>query len=251
MEHLHSSSQKRPMLDDSSETTTPSSDHQAKRMRLTLPPISATLPTPSSSFSSFQLPIPPPLLEPNNSSGSLPLLPSISATDSPVLPISSPRALSGHRELPPIDSLGPLPPIPPIPHFPTPSKSMSISAILSNNEDDPIIKKLNMNIKEMGIGNEFNNTLDYNSQYHFKSYLPHHASVDSGFNQGNAEDKNININGTNKNIEVNEIDEDGQDDEFSLDRSLFEGLVLQREPHLIVKNDDALNMEGREEHHLG
>ncbi|CAG8441938.1 11865_t:CDS:2 [Diversispora eburnea] len=166
MDSLHSSSHKRPILDDSSETTPPISDHQTKRMRLTLPPISATLPTPSSSFPSFQLPIPP--IEPN--SGNLPILPPISATDSPVLPISSPRSLSGqqqqHHELPHIDSLGKI-------------------------------------------------------------------------------DKNVGEN------EVNEINEDDQDDEFSLDRSLFEGLYLQREPHLIVKNDDSLNMEGREEHHLG
>ncbi|RHZ82267.1 hypothetical protein Glove_110g81 [Diversispora epigaea] len=251
MEHLHSSSHKRPILDDSSETAPPLPDHQTKRMRLTLPPISATL-NPSSSFPSFQLPIPP--LEPN--SGSLPILPPISATDSPVLPISSPRSLSGqqHHELPHIDSLGPLPPIPQNPHFlsSTPSKSMSISSILSNNEDDPFIKRLNMNIKEMDIGNgsnhqHLNNTLDYNNHHHLSHIVKsplHHTSVDNFINLENI-DKNVREN------ELNEINEDDQDDEFSLDRSLFEGLYLQREPHLIVKNDDSLNMEGREEHHLG
>ncbi|CAG8554003.1 7750_t:CDS:2, partial [Acaulospora colombiana] len=282
MEHLPSSSQKRPLPEDSPlsspETSLPLSDHQTKRLRRTLPPISATLPQQTStSFSnSFQLPIPPTLLDSNPSGLSLP---PISATDSPVMPIPSPRSLSGqpHHELPPIDSLGPLPPIQ---RLTSGYNTMSISSILSNGDHDPFIKKLDMNIKEMGVGNSTNalnwshNPLDFHAHSSSTINIDHPASgsesneykveVANGVTresnnidedadeQENSGDDNA-LDPNNDCRSDNDESENGDDEieEFSLNRSLLEGLNLQRETHLIVKNDDTLNMEGREERHLG
>ncbi|CAG8710634.1 28086_t:CDS:2 [Dentiscutata erythropus] len=248
------------------------SDQQTKRLRL-LPPISVTpsQAPPNALQPKFQLPIPPTSLS-NLSINSL------SATDSPVLPITSPRAPSGQQqELPSIDSLGPLPPIP---HYvsTTPPNSMSISAILSSN-DEPFIRKLDMNIKEIGIGNnliEQHNSHDYNNPHHSLIFdessndihteelaekqadkEPDQNDIDDGTQDLNSDNSNDNVidydqNENNREIgEGNESEEDNQSDEFSFDYSLFEGINLQREPHLIVQNDEALNMEGREERHLG
>src|SRR5690349_5366596 len=131
MDHLQSPTQKRPLIEETSlptpDVTHPPSDQQTKRLRI-LPPISVTPPqAPPNAFQpKFQLPIPPTLLDSNATSLSNLSLNPLSATDSPVLPITSPRAISSQQqELPSIDSLGPLPPIP---HFisTTPPNSMSI-----------------------------------------------------------------------------------------------------------------------------
>ncbi|KAF0373016.1 Rxt3-domain-containing protein [Gigaspora margarita] len=287
MDHLHSPTQKRPLIEETSLPTPdvahPPSDQQTKRLRI-LPPISVTPPqAPPNAFQpKFQLPIPPTLLDSNATSLSNLSLNPLSATDSPVLPITSPRAISSQQqELPSIDSLGPLPPIP---HFvsTTPPNSMSISAILSNN-DEPFIRKLDMNIKEIGIGNNLtqqHNSHDYSNLHHsliFEHSVdensndihteelaekqadkePDQNDIDDGtqdLNSDNADDS-VNDYQSENNREVgeegNESEEDNQSDEFSFDYSLFEGINLQREPHLIVQNDEALNMEGREERHLG
>ncbi|RIB24659.1 hypothetical protein C2G38_635189 [Gigaspora rosea] len=288
MDHLHSPTQKRPLIEETSLSTPdvahPPSDQQTKRLRI-LPPISVTPPqAPPNAFQpKFQLPIPPTLLDSNATSLSNLSLNPLSATDSPVLPIASPRAISSQQqELPSIDSLGPLPPIP---HFvsTTPPNSMSISAILSNN-DEPFIRKLDMNIKEIGIGNNLtqqHNSHDYSNLHHsliFEHSVdensndirteelaekqadkePDQNDIDDGtqdLNSDNADDSVNDYDQSENNREVgeegNESEEDNQSDEFSFDYSLFEGINLQREPHLIVQNDEALNMEGREERHLG
>ncbi|CAG8593165.1 8029_t:CDS:2 [Acaulospora morrowiae] len=250
MENLPSSSQKRSLPEDSilssPEASLPLQDHQTKRLRRTLPPISATLSQPASTpFSnSFQLPIPPTLLDPNPSSLSLP---PISATDSPVMPIPSPRSLAGqHQELPPIDTLGPLPPIP---HLTSTYNSMSISSILSNSDHDPFIRKLDMNIKEMDVGNSTNIMNRSQNQLDFQNHTSSILSVDISADES-ARKIDV-VNRVRGEADGFDEDADGRDNKLSLNRSLFESLNLQRETHLIVKNDDTLNMEGREERHLG
>ncbi|CAG8535340.1 8134_t:CDS:2 [Racocetra fulgida] len=265
MDHLHSPTQKRPLIEETilptPDAALPPSDQQNKRLRL-LPPISVTpsQAAPNTFPPKFQLPIPPTLLESNTTSLSSHSLSSLSATDSPILPIASPRTPSGQQELPSIDSLGPLPPLP---HFvsTTPPNTMSISAILSNN-DDPFIRKLDMNIKEIGIGNNLtqqHNSHDYNGLHHLNKggeslppSLRFEHSVDENVsdvhNDELAEKKADKEPDQKAGEEGNESEEDNQSDEFSFDYSLFEG--IKREPHLIVQNDEALNMEGREERHL-
>src|SRR6266540_6104977 len=130
---------KRALLEESplplsDSNSIPLPDHQAKRIRLTLPPISSSFPPTnvSTSYPSYnKLPYHSSIHENNN----FPILPplSSSATDSTILPISSPRPILNQQELPSIDSLCSLPPLTNFnPQIASSVNPMSVSAILSN-----------------------------------------------------------------------------------------------------------------------
>ncbi|CAG8655029.1 11150_t:CDS:2, partial [Scutellospora calospora] len=188
MDHLHSPTQKRPLIEEISlptpDTTITPPDQQAKRLRLLLPTsVTFPQPPPNTFQQKFQLPIPPTLLE-----------------------SSTTNLSSRQQELPSIDSLGPLPPLP---HF-TPTTQFPYQRFFQQH-----------------------NSHDYNSRHHLNKNEELLTFSSLRFERLAEENTN---DDQNEELDLNSDNEDGS----IMD---YERINLQREPHLIVQNDEALNME--------
>ncbi|RIA99252.1 hypothetical protein C1645_811732 [Glomus cerebriforme] len=284
---------KRPLLEESSlplpdsnnMNNIPLSDPQAKRIRLTLPPISSAFLSPnvSNSYSSYKSPFPSSIHENNN----YPMLPPL---DSPILSISSPRPiLNPPHELPSIESLCPLPPFNFIQQAAPPVNPMSVSAILSN-EEGPFVRRSDTNSNELV-------PLDYRTSPNMSpavkaSSLPTPLKLVQPIIEGMSEIENMHrmrrmerennivadqdqsgIENVNQNFASNGSDEDdgiegeyegeneGEYDEEHDEENGYDNEVQGyfsyhdesslMEPQVVVENDETLNMEGREERHLG
>ncbi|GBC09087.1 hypothetical protein RclHR1_00860025 [Rhizophagus clarus] len=256
------------------------SESQAKRIRLTLPPISSAYPPPnvSNSYSSYKPAFPPSIHDNNNF----------------ILPPYSPMLLNPPHELPSIDSLCSLPPLTNFiqPTAP-PVNPMSVSAILSNEE--PFARRVDTNSNEIS-------SLDYRSSpnmspatkeissslpdplkeaqaiiegmseienMHRKRRMERENNLVRDQDQGGIENVNQNfapdesegddgVEGENEGENEGEYDEDEHDEEENeYDNELhghcydYHDKSSLMEPQVVVENDETLNMEGREERHLG
>ncbi|CAG8644049.1 1338_t:CDS:2 [Funneliformis caledonium] len=285
---------KRPLLEESPLPLSDSnnvSDHLAKRIRLTLPPISSSFPptNASTSYSSYKPPFPSSIHESSNFS----ILPPLSTTNSTNLSISSPRPIFNH-DLPPIDSLCSLPPLNNFIQQTAPSVNpMSVSAILSNEEDTFVRIDTNSNEIASGnnnIGNRHHTPLDYRTPLNTSPVikassspsLPTPLKLVQPIIEGMSEienmhrmrrmerENNIVENSSNENgegdgieVEIEGENEGGYENEEEeryemdeVDEEATQDYVAHEydyhdEPQVIVENDETLNMEGREERHLG
>ncbi|POG81247.1 hypothetical protein GLOIN_2v1470889 [Rhizophagus irregularis DAOM 181602=DAOM 197198] len=278
-----SSTHKRPLLEESSlplpdSNNIPLSESQAKRIRLTLPPISSAFPPPnvSNSYSSYKPAFTPSIHDNNNF----------------ILPPYSPMLLNPPHELPSIDSLCSLPPLTNFiqPTAP-PVNPMSVSAILSNEE--PFARRADTNSNEIG-------PLDYRTSpsmspatkelssslptplkeaqaiiegmseienMHRKRRMERENNIVRDQDQSGIENVNQNfasndsegddgVEGENEGENEGEYDEEEHDEEENgYDNELhsydYHDKSSFMEPQVVVENDETLNMEGREERHLG
>ncbi|CAI2168324.1 12292_t:CDS:2 [Funneliformis geosporum] len=264
---------KRPLLEESPLPLSDSnniSDHQAKRIRLTLPPISSSFPPTNvpTSYSSYKLPFPSSIHENNNFT----ILAPLSTTNSTNLPISSPMQIF---DLPSIDSLCSLPPLNNFIQQTAPSVNpMSVSAILSNDEDTFVRIDTNSNEIVSGnnnIGSRHHTPLDYHTPLNTSPVikassspsLPTPLKLVQPIIEGMSEienmhrmrrmerENNIVEKLSNENGECDGIEGEIEGENDGGYENEEEESYEMDEPQVVVENDEALNMEGREERHLG
>jgi len=245
-------------------------DSQAKRIRLTLPPISLAPPNVSNSYSSYKPSFPSSIHENNNF----------------ILPPYSPIVVNQSHELPSINSLCSLPPLTNfIPTTAPPVNPMSVSAILSS-EESSFARGTDTNSNENGQH-------DYTSPKVSSSSLPTPLKLVQPIIEGMSEIENLHrmrreqennanagtvqdtggIENGNQNFASNDSEEDDEvgehegenEDEYDEEENdeeeneydndvqsyFYHDESSLMEPQVVVENDEALNMEGREERHLG
>ncbi|CAI2175911.1 11131_t:CDS:2 [Funneliformis geosporum] len=255
---------KRPLLEESPLPLSDSnniSDHQAKRIRLTLPPISSSFPPTNvpTSYSSYKLPFPSSIHENNNFT----ILAPLSTTNSTNLPISSPMQIF---DLPSIDSLCSLPPLNNFIQQTAPSVNpMSVSAILSNDEDTFVRIDTNSNEIVSGnnnIGSRHHTPLDYHTPLNTSPVikassspsLPTPLKLVQPIIEGMSEIENMHRMRRmerENNIVEKLSNENGECDGIEGEIEGENDGGYENEEEESYEMDEALNMEGREERHLG